>query len=265
MSLPLIAADDWGLSPGINEGILDLASRGIVRRVSILASASFVGHGLSELKTIKTLTLGLHFSLTFGKTRLGARIRILSRDGQLYLSPVRIAFLYFLAAPRRRKQLAKEANLLVREQFGNLRNYGITPNYFDGHHHIHQIPGIMESLLPVLRELGITQVRASWDSARLLSRVSPAVMLALIARQRWRRWGLTSLPFVYPTARNYRDERVLRSIVERKGGYEMVVHPAAHDDVSELGILDHYSGDRVREYHALSSLEPLFSHEKGEL
>jgi predicted glycoside hydrolase/deacetylase ChbG (UPF0249 family) len=43
MNLPLISADDWGLSPDINEGILDLARRGIVRRVSVLSSGSFVG------------------------------------------------------------------------------------------------------------------------------------------------------------------------------------------------------------------------------
>jgi len=265
MSLPLIAADDWGLSPGINEGILDLASRGIVRRVSILASASFVSHRLAELRTLKTPTLGLHFSLTFGKTSLGAPIRVLSRGGQFYLSPVRIAFLYLLAGPGRRKQLAKEAHLLGREQFATLTGHGVTPNYLDGHHHIHQVPGVMESLLPLLRELGITQVRASWDSARLLSRVSPAVILALMARPKWRRWGLTSLPFVYPTARDYRDERLLRSIVARKGGYEMVAHPAVRDDVPQLGIPDHYDGDRVREYQALLSLESLFSHHKGKL
>lgn len=265
MSLPLIVADDWGLSPGINEGILDLASRGIVKRVSILASASFVDHRLAELKTLKTLTPGLHFSLTFGRTRLGAQIRILSHGGQFYLTPIQIALLYVFAGPEKRKQLAKETNLLVREQFTTLGGYGVTPKYLDGHHHIHQVPGVMESLLPVLRESGITQVRASWDSARLLSKVSPAMILALMARPRWRRWGLTSLPFVYPTARDYRDERLLRSIVARKGGYEMVVHPAVRDDVPQLGIPDHYAGDRVGEYQALRSLEPLFSHEKGEL
>jgi hypothetical protein len=44
----------------------------------------------------------------------------------------------------------------------------------------------------------------------------------------------------------------------------MVVHPAVRDDISELGISDHYVGNRVREYQVLRSLESLFSHERGQ-
>jgi hypothetical protein len=109
----------------------------------------------------------------------------------------------------------------------------------------------------------MTRVRVGWDPARLLSRVSPAIILALRARLKWRKWGLTFLPFVYPTERNYRDKQLLRRIVARTGGYELVVHPAARDDIPELRIADHYTGNRVREYQALRSLESLFSHEKG--
>jgi predicted glycoside hydrolase/deacetylase ChbG (UPF0249 family) len=264
MNLPLISADDWGLSPGINEGILDLVRRGIVRRVSVLSSGSFVGYGLTELKTLPALTLGLHFSLTVGETRLGAQIRNLAIGGWFHLSPVRVVLLYLLASPYKRKQLAREVNLLVREQLATLKAHAVCPKYLDGHHHIHLVPGIMEAMLPVLREVGITQVRVSWDPVRLLSRVSPVVILALRARLKWRKWGLTFLPCVYPAARDYRDEYLLRRIVERTGGYEMIVHPAARDDMSELSISDHYVGNRVREYQVLRSLESLFSHDKGQ-
>jgi predicted glycoside hydrolase/deacetylase ChbG (UPF0249 family) len=264
MNLPLINADDWGLSPGINEGILDLVRRGIVRRVSILASGSFVSCGLAELKTLPALTLGLHFSLTFGETQLGDQIRNLAMGGRFHLSPFRVALLYLLASPYKRKQLGREVNLLVREQLATLKAHGVCPTHLDGHHHIHLVPGVLESMLPALQEAGITQVRVSWDPARLLSRVSPAVILALRARLKWRKWGVTFLPCVYPAARNYRNETLLRRRMARTGGYEMVVHPAARDDVPELRISDHYAGNRVLEYQVLRSLEPLFSHEKGQ-
>jgi predicted glycoside hydrolase/deacetylase ChbG (UPF0249 family) len=263
MSLPLISADDWGLSPGINEGIFDLVRRGIVRRVSILASGSFVSDGLAELKSLPALTLGLHFSLTFGETHLAGQIRNLATGGRFHLSPVRIALLYLLSGPYKRQQLAREVSLLLREQLATLEAHAVCPKYLDGHHHIHLVPGIMESMLTVLREIDITQVRVPWDPGRLLSHVSPAVILALRARLKWRKWGLTFLPCVYPGGRDYRDESSLRRIVARTGGYEMVVHPAARDDVPELNIGDHYIGDRVREYQVLRSLESLFSHEKG--
>jgi len=263
VGLPFINADDWGLSPGINEGILDLARRGIVKRVSILASGSFVNDKLTELKGLPTLTLGLHFSLTFGKTSLSERVQLLAVHGRLHLSPARVALLFFLSGKDRRKRLAQEVILLLREQLSILESYGICPKYFDGHHHIHLVPGIMKSILPILREVGITQVRVPWDPARLLSRISPVIILALWVRLRWKKWGLTCLPFVYPSTVDYSNEDRLGRIVARKKGYEMVVHPAARNDISELRIPDYYVGDRVREYLALRSLEPLFSDEKG--
>ena len=41
----LFTADDWGLSPGVNDGILRLARRGVVRRVSIMARDGFHRRG----------------------------------------------------------------------------------------------------------------------------------------------------------------------------------------------------------------------------
>lgn len=263
MGLPFINADDWGLSPGINKGILDLAQRGIVKRVSILASGSFVNEGLAELKALPSLTLGLHFSLTFGKTFLGDRIRHLAVDGRFHPSPTRVALLFLLSGRDRRKHLSQEVILLLREQFSILESCAVYPKYLDGHHHIHLIPGMMKSILPILREVGITQVRVPWDPARLLSRISPIILLALWARLKWKTWGLTFLPCVYPSTVDYSNVHRLGRIAARKEGYEMVVHPAARDDVSELKIPDDYVGDRVWEYLVLRSLEPLFSNEKS--
>ena len=262
MSLPFISADDWGMSPGINEGIFDLARRGIVRRVSILASGTFVAEGLSELKSLPALALGLHFSLTFGQTYLGDAIRLLALKGRFHPSPTHVALLFLFSGMSRRKRLVREVILLVREQLLVLESYGIDPTHLDGHHHIHLVPGVMRSLLPVLREVGMTQVRVPWDPARLLSRINPVILLAFWAHLTWKKWGLRFLPCVYPSAVDYRSELRFRHIVVQKGGYEMVVHPAARDDVSELGIPDHYVGNRVREYQVLRSLEPLFSRGK---
>ena len=119
----------------------------------------------------------------------------------------------------------------------------------------------MESILPVLREVGIVQVRVPWDPARLFSRVSPVVILARRASFKWPKWGLEFLPCIYPAARDYREAAYLRELVKKKGGYEMVVHPAVRDDVPDLKIPDRYIGSRVREYEVLRSLEDLFSSE----
>ena len=60
-----ITADDWGLSPSVNSGILKLAKMGLVRRVSILADGLYIAEHLEELKSIDGIKLGIHFNLTF--------------------------------------------------------------------------------------------------------------------------------------------------------------------------------------------------------
>ena len=264
MSLPLITADDWGLSPGINEGILDLARRGVVRRVSVLATGGYVTVGLAELKALSGVAIGLHFSLTFGGTRRGADIGLLARpDGQFYPSPARVAGLWLLAGRKRREQLRREADVLLQEQLAVLHDNGIAPVYLDGHHHIHLVPGVMEALVVRLREQGISRVRVPYDPARLCSRVAPVVVLAGRARWRWPHLGLTFLRCVYPAAADYQDASRLARIVARSGGCELVVHPALRDDETAAGIPDHYPGDRVLEYRVLCSLEPAFAGPTG--
>ena len=48
-TMAYFAADDWGLSPAINLGILELARRGWLRSVSLIANAPFLHERLDEL------------------------------------------------------------------------------------------------------------------------------------------------------------------------------------------------------------------------
>ncbi|MES2965540.1 MAG: methyltransferase domain-containing protein, partial [Bdellovibrionota bacterium] len=50
-----ITADDWGMSSGVNLGILELAKLGVVTRVSMMADAPRLTEGLDELRTIEGL------------------------------------------------------------------------------------------------------------------------------------------------------------------------------------------------------------------
>ena len=57
-------ADDWGLSRGINEGILRIARLGHLKHVSIMAGTPYATYRLKELKHVRGIDLGLHFHLT---------------------------------------------------------------------------------------------------------------------------------------------------------------------------------------------------------
>ncbi|OFZ33485.1 MAG: hypothetical protein A2070_14735, partial [Bdellovibrionales bacterium GWC1_52_8] len=64
-----ISADDWGISRGVNEGILELIKKGVVRRVSLMADGKFLKHELAALLALQKkgqVSLGLHYNLTYG-------------------------------------------------------------------------------------------------------------------------------------------------------------------------------------------------------
>lgn len=240
------------MSRGINEGILDLARRGIVHRVSVLAAGDFVGYKLDELRSVPGISFGLHFSVTFGRIE-DPNVSLLALSGRFHLGPGELARSLMFAPGEIKRRLKKELNLTACEQLKILKLLYIKPEYLDSHHHIHLVPGVIESILPVLRGEGIRQVRVSWDPRRLAGRLFPVAALALLARYRWPKLDLESLACFYPKFGDYKVNR-LKRLVYSKPGFEMIVHPAMRNDLE-----DGYGGDRVHEYVVLRELEPLFA------
>lgn len=240
-----ITADDWGISPGVNEGILALASSQVVRRVSIMAHGAFIEQGLQELLALKRslpdLKLGLHFDLTHQKESPG---KVLLR----WLSPF-----------SDREALVKAARAEFEAQIARLRGLGITPDYLDGHHHIHLVPGLMEVLAEPLRNAGIRQVRLPYDPGLWFSAKFPLLLLCVLARGKIRKLGFESLPCFYPSLDELRDFAKMRVALASRPGTEVIVHPAMRSDFLELGIQDPYQAERVEEYLALRM------HAQGEL
>ncbi|MDR3607927.1 MAG: ChbG/HpnK family deacetylase [Oligoflexia bacterium] len=228
-------ADDWGMSPEVNQGILDLARAGIIHRVSMMARARYLSHQLKELQEIPGLELGLHFDLTFGKAR-----------------PREVFFAW--CGPKRDDRMKQATAQELRRQIDILREAGVQPVYLDGHHHIHLVPGIMDAVASELKSAGIRRVRLPYDPALWLSGLFPLNILSLIARSRLKRNGFESFPCFYPRPAHFRDLGKFRASLALHPEAEIIVHPARRDDFLALGIPDDYRNERVREYRALLML-----------
>jgi predicted glycoside hydrolase/deacetylase ChbG (UPF0249 family) len=158
-------ADDWGLSPGVNEGILALARAGVVRRVSLMPNTAHFETHLKSLSEIPGLELGLHFNLTYGRplTRLEGR--------PLFRHETPLSFLvratWGLRFSREAWSKAIEAEFTA--QVEKVKKLGLNLCYFDGHHHAHLAPGLLDCLLPRLQqELGGVPIRAPFDPKQWL-------------------------------------------------------------------------------------------------
>ncbi len=252
--LKSVTADDWGLSPGVNDGILKLARIGVVRRVSILANGAFVGRGIDELKAIPGIELGLHFNLTYG--------RALHDGSPLISSPARflISWLHPKSNPigtsGETKRVWVEAEF--RSQLKRLQELHVPLHYLDGHHHIHLVPGLIQAIAQPAREAGIRQIRIPWDTSLWRTPQFPLLILSALARRPFARAGFESLPCYYPSPQLIRNHaqfrRALGVRLKTHAESEIIVHPADENDLESLEFPDSYQVGRVSEFLSLRML-----------
>jgi predicted glycoside hydrolase/deacetylase ChbG (UPF0249 family) len=132
----VLCADDFGMNAAVDAGILALASLGRLSATSLLVDGPAAVPDVPAL--VRTpLQIGLHLNLTesFGQPDRCWPLRhlILAAYGrQLHRPMLQTAI---------RRQISRFQALV-----------GRLPDYIDGHQHVHQLPGVREALLDVLRE-----------------------------------------------------------------------------------------------------------------
>lgn len=238
-----ITADDWGISPAVNEGILTLVRDGVVRRVSILATSAHLRHDLAPLLDLAKqgrVVLGLHFNVTHEAT---------IADG-----PAAFIRRWVMARGGRRRELQSRLREALQQQLQMLLDAGVVPGYLDGHHHAHIVPGVLDQLAPALKSAGIEEIRLPYATALWFSRLAALNVMSLLSRATLGRHGFRYRRVIYPQKRDFLDQGRLRALLARHPSAEVIVHPAARDDFALFGVQDPYTEGRVDEYRALRML-----------
>lgn len=236
-----ITADDWGLSPAVNQGILKLAENGTVKRVSLMANCEYLETGLSELRALPGIQLGLHFNLTYGRP-LEQTYRPLPPKEFL----IRWIF--------RKRQILPEIRKELIAQLGKLQALKIQPHYFDGHHHIHIVPGLLNEIGDLVKDAGIETVRLPYDPDLKFSGRAPLLIFSKMTQGAMRKYHFKAMTVFYPKLIHFQDHGLLRAKINQNPTAEVIVHPAIRNDIGELKFPDSYTDGRVREYHALQML-----------
>ena len=234
-----ISADDWGLTSGVNGGILALAKQGVVKRVALMATEEFLEEGLEELKALPEVELGLHFNLTHG-------------IGQPFGHRGPLSFLFYWM--KNRASLKQRVRAEFEKQILKLNQVGVRPVYMDAHHHMHLAPGLIDDIGDLLKKHHIRDVRLPYDPTLLFTSKFIINLLSLWAGNSFDRLKLRSRKCFYPLKKDFLDQARLRARLSRTEGYEVIVHPANKDDVRHLKYKDSYSADRILEYQALAML-----------
>lgn len=226
----VVTADDFGLSPGVVEGIVDAHQIGIVTSTSLMVNAPAAEAAFEEARRLPSLATGLHFVLTFGRP-LGPTdplSRLLDEDGSFRKNGSGAH------PPARPDEVREELRAQLR---AFEKGVGRPPTHIDGHHHVHLHPGILRVAIEEAGRLGIP-LRSRGREVRERLRL-----------ERIR----TCERFVDEFYGDDVSEARLLSILESlaDGTSELMCHPAREDGA--LATLSGYVDSRFRELETLTS------------
>jgi predicted glycoside hydrolase/deacetylase ChbG (UPF0249 family) len=143
----IINADDFGLTDGVTNGIIDAFKTGVVSSTSVLINELIYEKISVNKEDFANLGIGLHLNLTQGRSILPAVdvSSLMSFDGY-FLKPELL-----LAKPEKihPAQVEKE----WRAQIAAFRTIFGVPDHLDSHHHIHLYPSLFNIFCQLAVEL----------------------------------------------------------------------------------------------------------------
>lgn len=224
----IINADDFGLTPGVNEGILRGLTAGIVSDTTLMVNTDHTAAAVALLKQSGRKAAGLHLNLTCGAPILpAADVPSLVDAAGRFRRPAVAAAVALKPVDAARELAAQVEKFLAT---------GLEPTHLDSHHHIHAYPALQDIVIDLARRLAVP-----------LRQTGPA------HRKRITAAGV-ACPDHFTTAfygAGVSRENLAAIIAGHQDGVlEVMCHPAVADDL--LPRISSYSGDRPRELALLT-------------
>lgn len=152
----IVSADDFGLSAGVNAGIMRAHREGILTNASLMVNGVACAEAVELARATPTLGVGLHLVLLQGKAALAPHDipALVDGSGMFRNNPVAVGLRYFFT-PGVRAHLERE----VCAQLEKFLATGVPLSHVDGHLNIHMHPTILGILLRVAPRYGIRALR----------------------------------------------------------------------------------------------------------
>jgi predicted glycoside hydrolase/deacetylase ChbG (UPF0249 family) len=249
----IINADDFGLTPGVNQAIVELNTRGSLTSATLMAKAAATNQACQLAITTPSLGVGCHVVLVDGESVLEPR-----KDLVWLVDPVRtvgrfeptLGKFFNLLYPLRkwpfthqRKLVAEEIQAEAYAQIKSLQAQGIHLTHIDTHKHTHMFPRVLRPVLRAAKAAGITAIRNPFEPAwaiaatprapamrrlqvNLLRRIEPTFR-RIVAEEGFR----TTQGAIGVLATGTLDTPTLNSLLAAMphGTWELVTHPAYND------------------------------------
>ncbi len=150
-------ADDFGMTPGVNQAIAKAYHDGILNSTSIMINLNFVKEALELKKDMPNLDVGLHLNLTNQYAlSVPQNIPLIADANGEFKNGFVNLFLLSILHP---KELARQVELEARAQIEKAIKLGIKLSHIDSHRHIHHIPVIFKVVKKLAEEYKIPRIR----------------------------------------------------------------------------------------------------------
>ena len=154
----ILNADDFGLSPSINQGILDCFDEGLISSTTMMMNTPYTDDAIRLAKEKGIKNIGIHLNLTYGKSVLPAdEVQSLVDENGVFHYVCMLG--YYTQYVDAKKEL--------RAQIEKFLASGLEPTHIDHHHYFNEIPNILKAYLELAQEYKLP-VRAMDENVRTL-------------------------------------------------------------------------------------------------
>ena len=243
----IVNADDFGLTPGVNRGIVEAHAGGIVTSSTLMATATTLDDAVRLAAANPGLSPGCHIVLVDGTPVLDpAQVSSLmnrKKNGQFEEGIAGFAFRVL-----RGRIDGDQVEAEVTAQIRKLQSAGVQVSHVDTHKHTHIFPQILYPILRAARACGVRAIRNPFGRVAfsqiagrpgLWKRYGQVKMLntwaAAFARTVAHAGMTTPDGSLGIVATGSMDDRMLRLILQNlpEGTWELVCHPGHHDEALE--------------------------------
>lgn len=240
----IVNADDFGLTPGVNRSIVELARVRGLSSATLMATSHALNEAITLARSTPQLGVGCHVVLVDGTCAAepGKIATLASPNGEF--RPTLGKFVRDLMLRRIREEHI-EAEAIA--QISRLQQAGLDLTHLDTHKHTHMFPAVLRPVLRAALRCGIRAIRnpfeAKWSiqaTTQAEAKVSTVRLfeIAILNRYRGRfvrsvrEAGLVTTDGALGVlATGILDRRILTNLLRQvpSGTWELVCHPAYPD------------------------------------
>jgi predicted glycoside hydrolase/deacetylase ChbG (UPF0249 family) len=251
----IINADDFGISRGVNIGIIEAAVAEVVTSASMIVNLPAFADALDRAVLCPTLSLGIHLNFTVGRPLTRAPSLTRRDTGEFHKLPALVA---------RASLGLLDSSDIAREclaQIDRMIDAGFPPTHLDSHRHVHAHPAILSVVTRAAASRGIFQVRIPRESLRVntgdwRATLKKTGLLICAGLSRGTSGANRAIDFVGFSLQGGKSfaTRLFALIPQlRTGTTELMTHPGYAD--ASLAEHDSYTLERVTELRVLTSRE----------